>query len=62
MSSHIVAVPRWFLGIRIVQLILAVIVLCLNAYGIYYVTYLAFVYSIAAVRLAVRSHFLKLRY
>jgi hypothetical protein len=58
MSSHIVAVPRWFLGLRIAQIIIAIIVLGLNVYGVVYISYKVFAYTICIVRLAIQSHLL----
>jgi hypothetical protein len=50
MSAHIVTVPRWFLGLRIAQIVVALIVLCLNAYGVHYITYKVYVVSMFTVR------------
>jgi hypothetical protein len=38
-SHHVVALPRWFLVLRIFQILIAVAVLGMCAYGIYWIPY-----------------------
>lgn len=56
MTDHIIAVPRWFLGVRIAQLVVAGIVLGFNGYGVYYIPYKVLVYSLAIVCLTIPPH------
>jgi hypothetical protein len=48
-QPHIVAVPRWTLGLHIAQLFLAVIILGLDAYGISFIAYNVLIYSLVVV-------------
>ena len=48
-QPHIVAVPRWTLGLHIAQLVLAIIILGLNAYGISFNPYNDLIYSLVVV-------------
>ncbi|OCL09135.1 hypothetical protein AOQ84DRAFT_439173 [Glonium stellatum] len=45
-QSHVVAVPRWTLGLHIIQLLFAVIILGLSAYGISFISYNVLIYSL----------------
>ena len=62
-QPHIVAVPRWTLGLHIAQLFLAVIILGLDAYGISFIAYNVLIYSLVVVShqiypFLVQTHFL----
>jgi hypothetical protein len=47
--GHVLATPRFFLGLRAFQLVVAIVILGMSAYGIHYVSYNGFCLSLFTV-------------
>jgi hypothetical protein len=47
--AHVLAVPQWTLIIHIVQAVVAIIILGLDAYGIRWIAYNALIFSLVVV-------------
>ncbi|KAF2725274.1 hypothetical protein K431DRAFT_290952 [Polychaeton citri CBS 116435] len=45
-TDHMITLPKWIWIVKIVQAVLAVIVLALSAYGVHYIPYSGYCYSI----------------
>jgi hypothetical protein len=55
--AHVLPVPQWTLAIHAVQVLLSIIILGLNAYGIRWIAYNVLIYSLVVV--SVNEHWLR---